>query len=61
MFYLEYGWDLVCPHCGAEYSVVWTTEYGDPIPGNRDAFCHNCNKDFQFDCNVSTTYVASLK
>ncbi len=60
MFFLERGLcdQILCPYCGTGHDIEWTTEYGDPIPGDHVAHCINykCEKDFVFHCSVVTTY-----
>jgi hypothetical protein len=48
--------DLQCPHCKAQLAAEWTTEYGDPMPGDHTADCPGCNQSISFDVEVTTTY-----
>lgn len=49
---------LRCPHCQCGIDVEWTTEYGDPLPGDHSGRCPECGKEIEFNVEVTTTYTA---
>jgi phage FluMu protein Com len=63
MFRLEktYGYnDVKCPKCGAELKIKWSTEYGDPLPGDYDdTRCPECAALFKLTVETDTTYITS--
>lgn len=50
--------DVKCPFCHCEIDVEWTTEYGDPLPGDHSGKCPECNKEFEFNCEINVSYSA---
>jgi hypothetical protein len=64
-FEVEHGNAFFCPYCKTGLAATnWSTEYGDPLPGDHPVRCPNCNKDFHVDVEVSTNYrprTASIK
>jgi len=56
---MEWDSDVACPKCKAKYHVLWSTEYGDPLPGFHSGTCPKCNATISFDCDVVTIYTQS--
>lgn len=57
MFYLEPGCldaDIECPHCGAEFDVIWCEE---PEDGAHQTVCSRCDGIIMFDCQTVTQYM----
>lgn len=52
----HYNRDLTCPHCQAALAAEWSTEYGDPMPGDHSTRCPSCSKPITVDVEVTTTY-----
>jgi hypothetical protein len=54
------GDDVMCPHCHRKYSIVWDTEYGNPVIGSRIEYCTNlsCLKSFVIEVDVQTSYTS---
>ncbi len=46
----EHRDEVVCPHCGHEYSCSW--EFAD----SGDEKCEKCSKPFEFSRNTTITY-----
>lgn len=49
------GGDLTCLHCKTEFDVVWDTEYGDPLFGEHETSCPNCDKEIYFVVSIVYT------
>lgn len=47
--------DIVCPHCGHEFSDSW--EYD--LDGSAELECEECEKKFFATRNISVTYSTS--
>ena len=50
----EYTNEIVCPHCGAEWSDSWecANDYGEEE-------CDECEKKFSYNRDVEVTYSTS--
>jgi hypothetical protein len=55
----HYFEDLQCPHCQTHIEIEWTTEYGDPMPGDYNENCPECGKSISFNVEVTTTYTVN--
>lgn len=47
----EYTKEIVCPHCGEEYSDSW--EYGQD---SEELECYECSGKFHYEREVEVTY-----
>lgn len=48
LFTLNFDGGMECPHCKTSIGVKWETEYGDPLIGEHEAECPQCEKKFNF-------------
>ena len=49
--------EIVCPHCGHEFSDSWDYGSGEDI---GELACGECDKAFYARRNISTTYSSEL-
>lgn len=48
----RYTNDVVCPHCGYEFSDSWEMKDGD-------CTCPDCEKDFELQCDYTVKYITN--
>jgi hypothetical protein len=56
LFQLEetgyYRKHIQCPKCKTEYSIIWNTEYGDPLFGYFTTECLKCKNILTFNVEI---------
>jgi transposase-like protein len=52
--------DINCPHCNQGHDIQeWMTEYGDPLVGEQNVECIECQQSFTLETEVITKYHTS--
>lgn len=44
--------DIRCPKCKMGYNVEWDTEYGEPMFGEHEATCPECDHVWKFEVYI---------